>query len=296
MNQIVYKLVVSEIEPKRGVVWFNPNTGLTQVFYNDKWIPLGKGINYNEVLDKIKIPTKLSQFTNDAGYLTQHQSLNNYYTKTEVDQTIENAIAEYDYSANSNTGVVDDGMWTKIIVYTGAATITTVNEEENVIYELPGVTYTELLQAIQEGKLVHVVFPTVKQTFIASSSLLNYYFVNIAFIYMQNAIPDNFIFNLLDIQQGANDSIVLTPHVLNIVDALNAKANANNVYTKVETDTQIGNMLNSTIAGFAAVASSGSYTDLTDAPQFVTCTQAEYDAMSSYDSNTYYIIVEDGNS
>lgn len=31
------------------------------------------------------VPTNVSAFTNDAGYLTQHQSLSNYYTKTESD-------------------------------------------------------------------------------------------------------------------------------------------------------------------------------------------------------------------
>lgn len=31
------------------------------------------------------IPTNVSAFTNDAGYLTEHQSLDNYYTKSEID-------------------------------------------------------------------------------------------------------------------------------------------------------------------------------------------------------------------
>lgn len=31
------------------------------------------------------VPTNVSAFTNDAGYLTEHQSLDNYYTKSEVD-------------------------------------------------------------------------------------------------------------------------------------------------------------------------------------------------------------------
>ena len=31
------------------------------------------------------VPTNVSAFTNDAGYLTEHQSLNDYYTKTESD-------------------------------------------------------------------------------------------------------------------------------------------------------------------------------------------------------------------
>ena len=33
------------------------------------------------------VPTNVSAFTNDAGYLTQHQSLANYYTKAESDDT-----------------------------------------------------------------------------------------------------------------------------------------------------------------------------------------------------------------
>lgn len=43
------------------------------------------------------VPTNVSAFTNDAGYLTQHQSLSNYYTKTEVDEmigNINNALAK----------------------------------------------------------------------------------------------------------------------------------------------------------------------------------------------------------
>lgn len=36
----------------------------------------------------IDVPTKVSELLNDAGYLTQHQSLADYYTKTEVDNLI----------------------------------------------------------------------------------------------------------------------------------------------------------------------------------------------------------------
>lgn len=34
------------------------------------------------------VPTNVGAFTNDAGYLTQHQSLANYYTKTEINTMI----------------------------------------------------------------------------------------------------------------------------------------------------------------------------------------------------------------
>ena len=35
------------------------------------------------------VPTNVSAFTNDAGYLTEHQSLDNYYTKSEVDAELD---------------------------------------------------------------------------------------------------------------------------------------------------------------------------------------------------------------
>lgn len=34
------------------------------------------------------IPTKTSDLTNDSGFLTEHQSLSNYYTKSEIDNII----------------------------------------------------------------------------------------------------------------------------------------------------------------------------------------------------------------
>lgn len=39
-------------------------------------------------INNIVVPTKVSELENDAGYLTEHQSLTNYYTKTEVDALI----------------------------------------------------------------------------------------------------------------------------------------------------------------------------------------------------------------
>ena len=41
--------------------------------------------------DITDFPTDVSSFTNDAGYLTEHQSLSSYYTKAEVDTLIQNA-------------------------------------------------------------------------------------------------------------------------------------------------------------------------------------------------------------
>lgn len=48
-------------------------------------------ITPNDYALKTDIPSNVSAFTNDAGYLTEHQSLSNYYTKTEVDNAIASA-------------------------------------------------------------------------------------------------------------------------------------------------------------------------------------------------------------
>ena len=45
------------------------------------------------ILNKPAIPTKTSQLTNDSGYLTEHQSLADYYTKSQVDSSI-NAVMD----------------------------------------------------------------------------------------------------------------------------------------------------------------------------------------------------------
>ena len=44
------------------------------------------------ILNKPAIPTKTSQLANDSGYLTEHQSLADYYTKSQVDSSINTAL------------------------------------------------------------------------------------------------------------------------------------------------------------------------------------------------------------
>ena len=47
------------------------------------------------------VPTNVSAFTNDAGYITQHQSLDNYYTKQEIDTKEQNINESITLKANS---------------------------------------------------------------------------------------------------------------------------------------------------------------------------------------------------
>ena len=44
--------------------------------------------DYAKTTDIPVVPTNVSAFNNDAGYLTQHQSLANYYNKTEIDNMV----------------------------------------------------------------------------------------------------------------------------------------------------------------------------------------------------------------
>ena len=59
------------------------------------------GIPASDIADGVipTVPTNVSAFTNDAGYLTQHQSLDNYYTKLEVDNqftAIDKRMTDFD--------------------------------------------------------------------------------------------------------------------------------------------------------------------------------------------------------
>lgn len=69
--------------------------------------------DYNDLTNKPTIPTvptNVSAFTNDAGYLTQHQSLADYYTKSETDTAIETALEDIDlsdyYTKSETDGII----------------------------------------------------------------------------------------------------------------------------------------------------------------------------------------------
>lgn len=69
---------------------------------------------WTEITDRI---TKVSQLTNDKGYLTAHQSLANYYTKSSVDSLLSGK------SATSHTHSVKINGVTKTIAATGGAAV-----------------------------------------------------------------------------------------------------------------------------------------------------------------------------
>lgn len=77
--------------------------------------------SYNDLSNKPTIPTvpsNVSAFTNDAGYLTQHQSLANYYTKSEVDTALNGKQMTLTFdttpTANSTNPVTSGGIYNVI--------------------------------------------------------------------------------------------------------------------------------------------------------------------------------------
>ena len=65
-----------------------------------------KGETDNQIkksIDKIKVPTKVSELLNDAGYLTQHQDISNLATKSEVSAVESKIPAAYELPTASAT-------------------------------------------------------------------------------------------------------------------------------------------------------------------------------------------------
>lgn len=90
--------------------------------------------DYDDLTNKPTIPvvpTNVSAFTNDAGYLTQHQSLANYYTKSEVDAE----LADKQDTLTAGTGITIDA--NNVISATGGGgdyvDVPTFNQKETAI-------------------------------------------------------------------------------------------------------------------------------------------------------------------
>ena len=89
------------------------------------------------ILNKPTIPTKTSQLTNDSGYLTEHQSLDNYYTKEQTDSSINTAM---DAMAVPQTYNIE---WLLNLIATSGSGIATLTSEQ----------FNEIKAAYDAGKI-----------------------------------------------------------------------------------------------------------------------------------------------
>ena len=90
--------------------------------------------DYNDLTNKPTIPvvpTNVSSFVNDAGYLTQHQSLAEYYTKTQVDTALAGKVSqtEFDTKEEVISNALNDLESDKQDVLISGTNIKTINNE-----------------------------------------------------------------------------------------------------------------------------------------------------------------------
>lgn len=93
--------------------------------------------SYNDLSDKPvipEIPTNVSAFTNDAGYLTEHQSLANYYNKSQTDNLLNGKVNIGSLATVATSGSYNDltnkpDLSTKQDTLVSGQNIKTINNE-----------------------------------------------------------------------------------------------------------------------------------------------------------------------
>ena len=93
--------------------------------------------SYDDLSDKPVIPTvptNVSAFTNDAGYLTEHQSLSNYYNKSQTDNLLNGKVNIGSLATVANSGSYNDltdkpDLSTKQDVLVSGVNIKTINSQ-----------------------------------------------------------------------------------------------------------------------------------------------------------------------
>ena len=176
------------------------------------------------------VPTNVSAFTNDAGYLTQHQSLDNYYTKQEVNGLTSKFFDNVKYDSDSK----------KINFTNGDDVIATIDATGFIKDGM--VSNVEIL-----GSNLVITFNTdagKEPISIALTDIFN---------------PANYYDKV-----AMDGKLADYPTISTMNTALGEKANATDIYTQTEINNKLNAKANS--ADLATVATSGSYNDLTDKP------------------------------
>ena len=202
------------------------------------------------------VPTNVSAFTNDAGYLTQHQSLVDYYTKQEVNVLTSNFFDKAIYDSDNKaiifkngddviatidaTGFIKDGMVSNVEILKSNLVITFNTDAGK---EPISIALTDIFnpanyydKATMDGKLA------------LKADASN--------VYTKEDADGKFL--------TEHQSLADYPTINTMNTALSQKANATDIYTQTEIEEKLDLKANS--ADLATVATSGSYNDLTDRP------------------------------
>jgi hypothetical protein len=205
---------------------------------NSKYAPIGSG-NYatqdfvKSEIEKINIPTvptNISEFTNDAGYLTEHQDLSEYALKSEL-PTVPTKVSELENNLNFLTKADADGYYAAI-GSTGSGdgvakdyVDAELAKKQDIINDIEDIRSNAALAAtaLQEGDL---------EGYVTEDELNKKGYLT---EHQDLSGKQDVIENLNDIISGASaGATALQP------GALDGYVTSENVYTKAEIDALIG--------------------------------------------------------
>ena len=126
----------------------NMITGIDEALYDIKNIQ-NNYVTKNELSNKAnknEIPTKISQLLNDKGYLTEHQDLSNYATKSYVDSEIANAQLGGDTNIDLNELATKDELNEKANKNDVPTKVSQLTNDKGYLTSIPSeyITETEL--------------------------------------------------------------------------------------------------------------------------------------------------------
>lgn len=213
------------------------------------------------------VPTNVSAFINDAGYLTQHQSLDDYAKKTDVNTALANKLGINDTAA---AAIKDDAGNTISTTYASKADVSALLSTKL------GVTATAYA-ATRDGAGNNIVNTYAKKTDIpsaytlpnATSSTLGGVKIgsNISVSDGTISITKSNVTSALGYTPPASDTTygdatTTSSGLMSSTDKVKLNGIANNANYYIHPPTHRASM----ISGLATVATSGSYNDLTNKP------------------------------
>lgn len=194
------------------------------------------------------VPTNVSAFINDAGYLTQHQSLDDYAKKTDVNTALADKLGINDTAA----AAIKDGAGNTI-----STTYASKADVSALLSTKLGVTATAYA-ATRDGAGNNIVDTYARKTDIPNITVDAELSST-----SPNPVQNKVIKVALDGKLGKNDTAVNASKVNNLTVETAVPKNAkftDTVYMHPSTHPA------SMITGLASVATSGSYNDLADKP------------------------------
>ena len=213
------------------------------------------------------VPTNVSAFINDAGYLTQHQSLDDYAKKTDVNTALANKLGINDTAA---AAIKDDAGNTISTTYASKADVSALLSTKL------GVTATAYA-ATRDGAGNNIVNTYAKKTDIpsaytlpnATSSTLGGVKIgsNISVSDGTISITKSNVTSALGYTPPASDTTygdatTTSSGLMSSTDKVKLNGIADNANYYIHPSTHPASM----ISGLATVATSGSYNDLTNKP------------------------------